>query len=265
MDENLMSFSMDSFRIDGKVALITGANHGLGEAYAIALAKAGADIFIQHHSADVSRVKEEIESIGRRVCFLQGDLTDEAFRQACVDKCVEEYGRIDILVNNAGCNHADFLLDFPDEDWRRVVDLQLAAVHFFSRAVAKIMAKNGYGKIINIGSALSYAADLNSCAYTAAKHAIIGVTRSYAAELGKCGIRCNCIAPGFFMSNVTNEIRAMNPAVYSKTCERMPLSDGDWGNIKDLMGAIVFFASPASDYISGETMAVDGGFKAVMV
>lgn len=266
INENIMSFSMDFFRIDGKVALVTGGNHDLGEAYAVALAKAGADIFIAHHSADVSRVKEEIESLGRKAAFLQGDLTDADYRQACIDACVKEFGRIDILVNNAGRNHADPLLDFSDEDWKTVTDLQLDAVHYFSRAAAKVMAAQRYGKIINIGSALSFAADPNACAYTAAKHGIIGITRSFAAELGSYGIRCNCIAPGFFLSNMTTQIRAMNPSLYDKVCERMPLcSDGNWGNIRDLMGLVVFLASPASDYISGEIIAVDGGFKSVLV
>lgn len=265
INENIMSFSMDFFRLDGKVAIVTGANHDLGESYAVALAKAGADIFVAHHSPDVSRVKEEVESLGRKIAFLQGDLTQADYREACVAKCLEEFGRIDILVNNAGCNHADPILDFPDDDWKRVVDLQLAAVHYFSRAVAKVMAKQGYGKIINIGSALSFAADPNACAYTAAKHGILGVTKSFATEAGKFGIRCNCIAPGFFMSPVTDEVRAMNPAIFDKVCERMPLcSDGQWGNIRDLMGTVVFLASPASDYISGEVITVDGGFKAVL-
>lgn len=264
-DENIMAFSMDSFRIDGKVAIVTGGNHDLGEAYAVALAKAGADIFIAHHSADVSRVTEEIGSLGKRIVHLQGDLTDASYREACIRKCMEEYGHIDILINNAGRNHADHLLDFPDEEWMKVVELQLCAVHFFSRAVAKVMAEQGYGKIVNIGSALSFAADPNACAYTAAKHSIIGVTKSFAAELGASGIRCNCIAPGFFMSNMTTQIRAKNPPLFQKVCDRMPLcTDGQWGNVRDLMGTVVFLSSPASDYISGEVITVDGGFKAVL-
>lgn len=266
MDENLMSFSMDAFSLKGKVAIVTGANHGLGEAFAVALARAGADLFVVHHSADVSRVKEEIESMGRQVAFLQGDLTEQAHREACVKACVERYGRIDILVNNAGRNHAAPLLEFQDEEWKKVVDLQMEAVHYFSRAVAKVMAKQGYGKIINIASALAFSADMNATAYTAAKHGIVGITRSYAAELGQYGICCNAIAPGFFMSNMTAEIRASDPTLYERVCQRIPLcNDGNWGNVKDLMGAVVFLASPASDYISGEIMVIDGGFKARMI
>ena len=267
MSEDFMSFSMEeAFSCKGKVAMITGANHGLGEAYAVALAKAGADIFITHHSPDVSRVKVEIESLGRRVAFCQGDLTQKEHREACVEACLKEFGRIDILINNAGRNHAAPLLEFEDDEWKKVVDLQMEAVHYLSRAVAKVMAKQGGGKIINIASALSFAADPNACAYTAAKHAIIGITRSFAAELGKYHITCNAIAPGFFMSNMTGEIRAANPGLYERVGNRIALSDdGNWGDIKDLMGAVVFFSCPASDYITGDVMVVDGGFKAVMV
>jgi len=267
MNEEFMSFSMEkAFSCKGKVALITGANHGLGEAYAVALAKAGADIFIAHHSPDVSQVKAEIESLGRRVAFCRGDLTLEADRKACIDACLAAFGRIDILVNNAGRNHAAPLLEFADEDWKKVVDLQMEAVHYLSRAVAKVMAAQGGGKIINIASALSFAADPNACAYTAAKHGIIGITKSYATELGKYHITCNAIAPGFFMSNMTEEIRSANPELYHKVGSRIPLSpDGNWGKVSDLMGAVVFYASPASDYITGDVMVVDGGFKAVMV
>ena len=267
MDEELMSFSVEqAFSLKGKVAMITGANHGLGEAYAVALAKAGADIFITHHSPDVTRVRAEIESLGRRVAFCQGDLTQAEHREACIAGCLHEFGRIDILVNNAGRNHAAPLLDFEDEDWKKVVDLQMEAVHYLSRAAAGVMAKQGGGKIINIASALSFAADPNACAYTAAKHAIIGITRSFAAELGRYHINCNAIAPGFFLSNMTDSIRAANPKLYERVGERIPLSeDGSWGNIRDLMGAIVFFAAPASDYITGDVLVVDGGFKAQMI
>jgi len=267
MNEALMSFSLEeAFSLKGKVALITGANHGLGEAYALALAKAGADIFVAHHSPDVSAVKAEVEGLGRRVTFCQGDLTLAEDRERCVAECLNAFGRIDILINNAGRNHAAPLLEFEDADWKKVVDLQMEAVHYLSRAVAKVMAKQGGGKIINIASALSFAADPNACAYTAAKHAIIGITRSFAAELGKYHITCNAIAPGFFMSNMTDSIRAANPGLYEKVGERIPLSDdGNWGNIRDLMGAVVFFSAPASDYITGDVMVVDGGFKAQMI
>lgn len=259
-------FSMDMFRIDGKTAMITGANQGLGFAYAVALAKAGADIFIPHFTSDIAEVKKAVEDEGRRVGFLQGDLTDPEYRQACVDECVKTFGKLDILINNAGVNFAAPLLDYPDEKWAMVTDLQLDAVHYMSIAAAKQMAAQGKGgKIINIASALSFSADLTSTAYTVAKHGIVGMTRSYAAELGKYKITCNAIAPGFFDSEMNRMVQKANPGMYQKVCDKIPLGDNCWGNIEDLMGTMVFLASPASNYVNGVVIPVDGGFKAQMI
>lgn len=266
MKKDPMSFSMDMFSCKGKVIMITGANQGLGMTYAIALAKAGADLFIPHFTADIEDVKNAVESIGQRVAFLRGDLNDPEYRQACVDACLAEYGRIDVLINNAGINFAAPLIDFPDNKWKMVVDLQLEAVHYLSHLVAPIMAKQGGGKIINIASALSFAADMNATAYTVAKHGIVGMTRSYAAELGKYNITCNAIAPGFFESEMNGSIREANPALYNKVCDRITIAPNGrgWGDTFDLMGTAVFLCSPASDYINGDVIVVDGGFKAVM-
>jgi 2-deoxy-D-gluconate 3-dehydrogenase len=265
MSKNQMDFSLDIFSLKGKVAMITGANQGLGMAYAVALAKAGADIFIPHFTEDISEIRTAIETIGRRAAFLRGDLTQDDYRRECIETCLKEFGRIDILINNAGRNVAAPLLDFPDEQWKKVVDLQLEAVHYLSHAVAPVMVGQGGGKIINIASALSFAADHNASAYTAAKHGIIGVTRSYAAELGKYNITCNAIAPGFFLSDMTTTIRAQSPELYDKVTQRIPMAKGSWGDTYDLMGAAVFLSSPASDYISGVVLTVDGGFQAQMI
>lgn len=259
-------FSMDMFRLDGKVAMITGANQGLGLAYAVALAKAGADIFVPHFTDDVTEVKGAVESEGKRIEFLQGNLNDPAYRQACLDKCISVYGKIDILVNNAGCNYAAPLLDFPDEKWEMVTSLQLDSVHYMSHIVAKQMAEQGFGgKIINIASALSFSADLTATAYTVAKHGIVGMTRSYAAELGKYKITCNAIAPGFFDSEMNRMVQKANPPMFQKVCDKIPLGDNCWGDIADLMGTVVFLSSAASDYINGVVIPVDGGFKAQMI
>lgn len=265
MGRALTDFSMDIFSLKNKVAMITGANMNLGLAYAYALAQAGADIFIPHFTDDISEAKTLIEGLGRRVAFLQGDLTDEAYRNEVVKACVKEFGKIDILINNAGMNYAAPLLDFPDDKWKQVVDLQLNAVYYLSRAVAPVMVKQGGGKIINIASALSFAADKGAAAYTVAKHGIVGVTRVFAAELGQYNITCNAIAPGFFKTEINRSIRENEPAMAQKVSDRIPLSQGDWGDIFDLMGTAVFLSSPASDYISGWIINVDGGFKAVMV
>lgn len=265
MNNKYMDFSLDVFSIEGKTAMITGANQGLGYAYAIALAKAGADIFIPHFTPDIDDIREAVESLGRRVAFIQGDLTDAAYRKACVEGCVKQFGKIDILINNAGCNFTAPLLDFPDEKWKMVTDLQLNAVYYLSHEAAQVMAGQGGGKIINIASALSFGADMNSVAYTAAKHGIIGLTCSFAAELGKYNITCNALAPGFFTTDMNIGVRNANPELFRKVCERMPLSGGDWGDVKDLMGPMLFLASPASDYISGTCLNVDGGFKAQLI
>lgn len=265
MGKNLADFSLDVFSLVGKTAMITGANQGLGMAYAIAMAKAGADIFIPHFTDDVEQIKETIENLGQRVAFLRGDLTDKGYRKQVVASCVESYGKIDILVNNAGMNYMAPLLDFPDEKWAQVVDLQLNAVYYLTREVAPVMVKQGGGKIINIASALSFAADMNATAYTIAKHGIVGATRSFAAELGAYNIQCNAIAPGFFDSEISAVVRKANPTVGAKVCDRIPGSGGKWGDIYDLMGPALFFASAASDYITGCVLSVDGGFKAVLM
>ena len=266
MGRNYSDFSLDLFSVEGKVAMITGANQGLGMAYAVALAKAGADIFIPHFTADIDEVKAAVEAQGRRVGFCRGDLTKAEDRQAAVDACMEMFGRIDILINNAGSNFAAPYLDFPDNKWKMVIDLQLEAVHYLTHLVAPIMVKQGGGKIINVASALSFSADLNATAYTVAKHGIVGMTRSTACELGRYGVTCNAIAPGFFDSEMNRMMQKSNPTLYSKVCDRISVSDGkSWGDIFDLLGPIVFLSSPASNYVNGDVLVVDGGFKAQMV
>lgn len=265
MSKALTDFSLDVFSLEGKIAMITGANQGLGMAYAVALAKAGADLYIPHFTDDVSEVRELIEGIGRKAVFLQGDLTNQDYRKTLVNDCIDKYGRIDVLINNAGTNFAAPLLEYPDEKWTQVMDLQLNAVQFLSHEVAPIMVKNGGGKIINIASALSFASDAYALAYTTAKHAIVGLTRSYAAELGKYNVQCNAIAPGFFATDMNASVREKNPTVFKKVSDRIPNNGDGWGDIYDLMGTAVFLSSAASDYISGWILNVDGGFKAVMV
>ncbi len=266
MSKDYMSFSLNMFSCEGKVAMITGANQGLGYAYAIALAKAGADIFIPHFTSDIEGIKNDIEKIGKRVAFLQGDLNNPEYRQACVDECVKTFGKIDILINHAGINYAAPYLDFPDSKFKMVVDLQLESVHYLSKLVTPVMAKQGSGKVINIASALSFSADLNSVAYCVAKHGIVGLTRSMAAELGTYGITCNAIAPGFFDSEMNRATQQANPKLYNAVADRISITGRkEWGDIYDLMGTVVFLSSPASDYINGEVIVVDGGFKAQMV
>lgn len=251
------NFSPDSFRLDGKVAVITGANQGLGVAYAVAFAKMGADLFIPHYTDDVSEVKELVEKEGARVHFYQGDLSDETYRNSVVEKCVEVYGHLDILVNNAGTNAFAPPEEFKDETFKRVIDINLMSYYYLGHKAALQMMKQGGGKIINIGSVLSFTADSNCPSYVVAKHGIRGLTMSFANDLGKYNIQCNGIAPGFFATEVNAPLRA-DPKFGAKITNR--IAAGHWGEVSDLMGTAVFLASPASNYLNGVMIAVDGGF-----
>lgn len=254
---NIQDFSLDYFSLKGKVAIVTGANQGLGMAYATAFAKAGADLYIPHYTQDVSEVKALIEAEGRRVEFIRGDLSNRAYIDDIVNGCLAAYGKIDILVNNAGTNHFEDVMTFPDEQYKRVTDIQLNAVYYMTHEAGKVMAKQGSGKIINIGSALSFTADSNCPPYVISKHAVIGITRYFASDLGKYNIQVNALCPGFFYSEMNSAI-SDNKAFYDKITDRIPL--GRWGMSHDLMGTIVFLASRASDYMSGWYISVDGGF-----
>lgn len=258
---NFEGFSEKSFRLDGKVAMITGANQGLGVAYAVALARMGADLFIPHMTDDVQEVSELIKKEGRRVYFYQGDLTDMDYLNNIVPKCMEVYGRLDILVNNAGMNHFAPFEEFPDSRYQKVVDVNLNACYYLGRRAGLCMKEQGGGKIINVGSALSFTADANCPSYVVAKHGIVGLTRCFANELGKYNIQCNSIAPGFLATEVNAKQRE-NEGFTKKITDRTPA--GRWGTMTDLMGTIVFLASPASDYVNGWTISVDGGFTCTL-
>lgn len=255
------NFNMDFFGIKGKVAIITGANQGLGMAYAVAFAKAGADIYIPHLTDDIHEIKELIEAQGRKVAFIQGDLTDNDYQDAVVSGCIKEFGKIDILVNNAGISKFAEFSEYPDAAWKKCIDVDLNAVYYLSHRVAKEMMKQKSGKIINIGSALSFTADKNCPPYTTAKHAIVGLTRVFANELGAYNIQTNAIAPGFLATEVNRELRA-DPAFYNKITNRIPA--GRWGEMEDLMGTAIYLASRASDYVNGWVISIDGGFTTTL-
>lgn len=252
---------MDYFSLEGKVAIVTGANTGLGMAYAVAFAKAGADLFIPHFLPETDTVRGLIEAEGGKAAFLRGDLTDGAYVKAVVDGCLKEYGKIDILVNNAGVSHFADFADYPDDAWKRCIDLNLNAAYYLGHAVAKVMMERKSGKIINIGSALSYAADKKCPPYTTAKHGIIGLTKVFANELGEYNIQSNAICPGFLATEVNRELRA-DAGFYNKITNRIPA--GRWGDLDDIMGAAVFLASKASDYVNGWNISIDGGFTTTL-
>jgi 2-deoxy-D-gluconate 3-dehydrogenase len=261
MDKNIARFSMDYFSLKGKAAMVTGGNTNLGLSYSIAFLKAGADLFIPHFIDDVADVKKAAEAEGRRVVFLKGDLTDKNYRKTVVESCLKEYGKIDILVNNAGMGIFTDFTEYKDEDYAKVIEINLNAVYYLGHEVGKVMIKQGHGKIINIGSVLSFTADGNCPPYVISKHGVIGITRDFANEMGKYNIQTNAICPGFFATEVNKAVQE-NKVLYNQISSRLP--NGKWGELDALMGAAVFLASKASDYITGTYISVDGGFSTIL-
>jgi 2-deoxy-D-gluconate 3-dehydrogenase len=258
MNQKVLDFSMDKFSLKGKVAIITGGNTTLGMAYAVAFAKAGADLFIPHLTDDIDEVREAVEKEGRRIEFFQGNLLDAAYRKALVEKCLEIYGRIDILVNNAGASTRATFEECPDEAYRNDVELLLNVGYYLCRDVGAIMRKQGGGKIINIGSALSFrSGGGTNPSYTVAKTGILGLTRAVAVTYKNDNIQCNAICPGFFTSAVNNFMTAESAPDIAKKLPRGEMQTPD-----ELMGCAIFLASSASDGISGTYINVDGGFAA---
>jgi 2-deoxy-D-gluconate 3-dehydrogenase len=254
---NITDFSMDFFRLDGKVAIVTGGNTGLGQGYAVALAKAGADLFIVTHNNRFDETRGLIEKEGRKVDFFQTDLSVRENINEVVDKCLESFGKIDVLVNNAGTIKRAPLLEYKDEDWKAVLDINLNAVYYLSHEVAKVMVKQGGGKIINIASMLSFQGGKFVPPYTASKHGVAGITKAFANELADKNIQVNAIAPGYIETNNTAPIRA-DESRNAEILSRIPA--GRWGHPLDVMGAVIFLASKASDYVNGHILAVDGGW-----
>lgn len=254
---NMEKFSLDFFKLDGKVAIVTGGNTGLGMAYVEALAAAGADVLVTTFDNNTEEVKNIVESLGRKIVFVQGDLTKKETRDKVVSTCLEEFGKIDILVNNAGTIRRAPLLEYKDEDWQAVMDINLNSVYYLSQAVAKVMAKQGYGKIINIASMLSFQGGKFVPPYTASKHGVAGITKAFANELADLNIQVNAIAPGYIKTANTAPIRA-DKVRNQEILSRIPA--GRWGEVSDLMGTVVFLSSKASDYLNGHILAIDGGW-----
>jgi len=261
MTEPIKEFSMDLFSLKGKVAIITGGNTNLGVGYATALATAGADIYVAHFTDDIAEVKSKVEATGRKIKFIQGDLSDNNYVKAIVKGCLDEFGRIDILINNAGTNHFEDFKTFPDEKFKQVMDININACYYLGNEVAKVMADNGGGKIINIGSVLSFTADVMCPGYVVAKHGVVGLTRFFANNMGKYNIQSNALCPGFIKTEINADL-SDNPEFYNKITNRIPA--GRWGAPEDLVGTAVFLASRASDYLNGWAIGVDGGFATTL-
>jgi 2-deoxy-D-gluconate 3-dehydrogenase len=251
---------LDKFRLDGKTALVTGASSGLGQAVAMALAEAGADIMCHCRSeGDAGDTIGSISKTGRRTSCVWGDLSDKNAPKAIVDATIREFGGVDILINNAGMIRRSPAVDFSEEDWSTVIEVNLSSVFRMSQAAGRHMIEKGSGKIINIASLLSFQGGITVPAYTASKSGVGGLTRALANEWAKYNVNVNGIAPGYMTTKNTTALRS-DENRNRQILERIPV--GRWGDPDDLDGAAVFLASEASKYIHGHLLVVDGGWMA---
>ncbi|MFK8252874.1 2-dehydro-3-deoxy-D-gluconate 5-dehydrogenase KduD [Ancylobacter terrae] len=247
------------FDLPGRTALVTGARTGLGRAISLALAEAGADI-IGLGSQPMPETAERVEAQGGRFHEVVRDLGDASGLDLLVEGIEAAHGPIDILVNNAGIIRRADVLDFTEADWDAVMDVNLKSLFFLSQAVARRWALRATpGRIINIASLLSFQGGIRVPSYTAAKHGVVGITRLMANELAPRGITVNAIAPGYMETDNTSALRA-DPVRTRQILERIPA--GRWGVPDDLATAVLFLASPASSYVTGAVIPVDGGWLA---
>lgn len=252
-----MNLSM--FSLEGKTAIVTGANTGLGQGIAVALAEAGANLALVGRSAPDETV-DLVQKAGGKAHVIMADLASLDPVDAIVDETKAALGGVDILVNNAGIIKRNDAIDFTVEDWDSVMNINLRSLFFLSQKAARAMIEAGNGgKIINIASMLSFQGGVRVPSYTASKSGVLGLTRLLANEWAKHGINVNAIAPGYFATNNTDALRA-DEKRNAEILGRIPV--GRWGQPSDLAGAAVFLSSAASDYVHGTVVAVDGGWLA---
>lgn len=249
---------LDSFRLDGRVALVTGAARGLGQGMSLALAEAGADI-VALDLLDTSETEKAVAALGRRALGIHCNLRTSSVQDLndTVASIVAKMGRLDILVNNAGIIRRAAALEYSETDWDDLLHINLKSVFFLSQAAARHMVKQGSGKIINMASMLSFQGGVIVPGYTAAKSGVAGITRGLANEWAKYNINVNAIAPGYMATENTAPIRA-NAERAESILARIPAAR--WGEPSDLAGCVVFLASAASNYMHGSIVCVDGGW-----
>ena len=255
-----MAGILDKFRLEGRVAVVTGSERGLGQGMAIALAEAGADIVGVTHAAEAPETAASVAAAGRRYLHVQADLRSIEPVGRIVETAMKAFGRIDILVNNAGTIKRNDAVDFTEAQWDEVMNVNLKTLFFLSQAVARRMieAERG-GCIISVASMLSFQGGIRVPSYTASKSGVKGLTMLMANEWAKFGIRANAIAPGYMATDNTKALRADGERS-AEILGRIPA--GRWGTPADVAGAVVFLASEASAYVNGFTLAVDGGWLA---
>jgi len=250
--------SANLFSLAGKTAIVTGGNVGLGQAIALALAEAGADI-VSTSRRPAEETGAKVKALGRRFISVEADLSSTAPIAGIVERTVGEFGKVDILVNNAGIIRRNDSVDFTEEDWDAVIDTNLKSAFFLAQAVGRHMIGQGHGKIINIASMLSFQGGIRVPSYTASKSGLAGITKLLACEWAGKGVNVNAIAPGYMSTDNTEALRA-DPKRNAQILDRIPA--GRWGESSDMGGAAVFLASSASDYVHGAIIPVDGGWLA---
>ena len=248
---------IDKFRLDNRVALVTGSSQGIGKAYAVALAEAGADIIGVSYSEDFTEVEKEVKSRGRKFRSYTSDFSDRDSLYGFIRSVKLDFPRIDILVNNAGTILRKPIAEHPDEYWDKVIDVNLTAQFILTREIGKDMAGRGYGKIVFIASLLSFQGGILVPGYAASKGGVKQLTMAFANEWASKGVNVNAIAPGYIATENTRALRE-DPVRSGNILERIPA--GRWGEPEDLMGTVVFLCSDASSYLNGSTVTVDGGW-----
>ncbi len=246
-----------AFSLEGRVALVTGATRGLGAAIAVGLAEAGADVAVHGHTRSADETCARVRALGRRALPVSGDMADPSVPERLVREAVAGLGRLDVLVNNAGTIRRAPAVETTDEDWLAVVEVDLHAVFRACRAAGRHMLAQGRGKIVNVASLLSFQGGLTVPAYAASKGGVAQLTKALANEWAARGVNVNAIAPGYVRTDNTAALQA-DPVRSRQILERIPA--GRWGEPADVAGAAVFLGSPASDYVHGHVLVVDGGW-----
>ncbi|MBT3268895.1 SDR family oxidoreductase [Candidatus Poribacteria bacterium] len=252
---------LDRFRLDGRVALVTGGSKGLGEAMALGLAEAGAKVVVTSRHADECEETAQriIDATGGDILALEGDVTDKAQVEANVADTLAHFGQIDILVNNAGTNVRTGTIDLPLEDWQRIVDVNLTGPFICAQACLPHMVERRYGRIINLSSIFGAVGFPSRSPYTATKGGLLNITRAWALEFANDGITVNAICPGPFDTPMNRPLRD-DPVAYQTFVSKIPM--GRWGDLEELSSVAVFLASEASSYVTGSALFVDGGWTA---
>jgi 2-deoxy-D-gluconate 3-dehydrogenase len=249
---------IEKFRLDDSVAFVTGSSSGIGKAIAIALAEVGATVICHaSKSGGASETVSAIEKLGTRSIEIAGDMADKNVPKKLIGEVIGSFGRIDILVNNAGTIRRAPAVDFSEEDWQAVIEVNLTSVFRLSQIAGRAMIENGGGKIVNIASLLSFQGGITVPAYTASKSGVAGLTKALANEWAKHKINVNAIAPGYIATKNTQALQA-DETRNRQILERIPA--GRWGRPEDIAGAALFLSSSASDYLHGHVLVVDGGW-----